>query len=76
MVRFFLPYLIGAFAIAAIIAATVAWFVNNDRERRALDDARDRLETIETVKDLENEAKNISDDDLADSISDVSPGGR
>ena len=64
-------------AIAATcIATTVVWFVHNDRERRALDDARDRLKTIETLKDLENEAKNISDDDLADSISDVSPGGR
>lgn len=72
LLRIVLPSAIAA----TMIAATVTWFVHNDRERRALDDARDRLETINTVKDLENEAENTSDDDLANSISDVPPGGR
>lgn len=76
MVRVLAPYLIGAFAVAAVIAATVVWFVQTDRDRRELQGARDRLETIYTVKDLENEAANDSDDDLAGSISDVQPGGR
>jgi hypothetical protein len=67
ILRIVLPSAIGA----VMIAATVVWFVHNDRERRALDDARDRLETIDTVKGLENEAENTSDNDLADSISDV-----
>lgn len=36
---------IGASAIAAtMIAATVVWFVHNDRERRAAQDARDYIE--------------------------------
>lgn len=43
---------LGASALAAIaIAATVAWFVHNDRERRALDDARDHIETRERIDD-------------------------
>lgn len=67
ILRIVLPSAIGA----VMVAATVVWFVYNDRERRALDDARDRLETIDTVKGLENEAANLPDDDLADSISDV-----
>ena len=51
MVRFFLPYAIGAFAIAA----TVVWFVHNDRERRAVDGLRDFKEGTEDARDaLEN----------------------
>lgn len=43
---------LGASALAAIaIAATVVWFVHNDRERRALDDARDHIETRERIDD-------------------------
>lgn len=76
MMRFLAPYIIGAFAFAAIIAFVVNWFVQDDRERRELQDARDRLETIDTVEDLENEAADDSDDGLADSISDVQPGDR
>ena len=43
---------IGASAIAAVmIAATVAWFVHNDRERQALEKARDDISTIERTQD-------------------------
>ena len=43
---------LGASALAAIaIAWAVSWFVHNDRERRALDDARDHIETRERIDD-------------------------
>jgi hypothetical protein len=63
---------LGISALAAV-AFAVSFYLGVDwyRDKRALDDARDRLETIDTVKGLENEAENTSDNDLADSISDV-----
>lgn len=63
---------LGISALAAV-ALAVSFYLGVDwyMDKRALDDARDRLQTIDTVKGLENEAANTSDDDLADSISDV-----
>jgi hypothetical protein len=49
VIRLLGPYLIGAFAVAAVIAAVVVWFVQTDRDRRALDDARDHIETRERI---------------------------
>lgn len=63
-------------AVACVCGAIIFYVLGAERAKDALDDARQRLETIDTVKDLENEAENTSDDDLANSISDVSPGGR
>lgn len=51
MVRVFAPYLFGAFAVAAVIAATVVWFVQADRDRRELQDAREHFETRERIDD-------------------------
>jgi len=43
---------LGISAIAAtMIAATVVWFVHNDRERRALDDAQTHIENRERIDD-------------------------
>lgn len=40
----------AAFAIGlTMLAATVVWFVNVDRDRRALDDARNHIETREDI---------------------------
>lgn len=63
---------LGASAAIAVAAGALIYIgMTWERDRRELDDARDRLETIDTVKGLENEAANDSDDGLADSISDV-----
>lgn len=45
LLRIVLPSAIAA----TMIAATVVWFVHNDRERRALDDARNHIETREDI---------------------------
>lgn len=65
-----------SFAVACVCGAIIFYVLGAERAKDALDDARQRLETIDTVKGLENEAENTSDDDLANSISDVPPGGR
>lgn len=51
MIRVLAPYLIGAFAVAAVIAAVVVWFVQADRDRRGLQDAREHFETRERIDD-------------------------
>lgn len=65
--------LIGSFVVAIIAAAGGLYLAGASHQRNKTDlkNATDRLETIDTVKDLENEAENSSDDALADSISDV-----
>lgn len=67
VLRFVLPM-----TILTVMAGAVFFYITSaERAKRELDDARDRLETIDTVKGLEDEAANDTDDDLADSISDV-----
>lgn len=73
----FLARTIGFSLVAVIVLGWAIYIgVSWERDRRALDDANQRLNTLDTVKELEDEAENTSDDDLADSISDVPPGGR
>ncbi|WP_353298163.1 hypothetical protein [Sulfitobacter pacificus] len=71
MTRILAPYAIGAALCAVLVGGLFYWGVTWERDRRDAQERRDRLETIDTVKDLENEAENSSDDALADSISDV-----
>ena len=58
--------------LAAVLAGGLYWSITAHAETRAERDALERrVETLETVKGLRNEASNTSDDDLANSISDV-----
>ena len=50
LLRIVLPSAIAA----TMIAATVVWFVHNDRERRALDDARDYITGTEDARDAQD----------------------
>jgi len=81
MTRFLAPYvwpLFGALCVAVLglvgyIYVQGLWLDRAEAERDALER---RVQTLEAVKGLRNEAANDSNDDLADSISDVPPGGR
>jgi len=44
MVRLLAPYLIGAFAVMAVIGGAIYIGVSWERDRRAADDARDYIE--------------------------------
>ena len=62
-------------AVAGLVAALGFgwwWSVTSHAQTRAERDAlQQRIKTLETVKDLQDEAANDSDDALAGSISDV-----
>ena len=71
MIRLLAPYLIGAAVLATLIGGAVVYGYQIAVERREAQDAKDRLKTIDNVKDLKDDAQNTDDDALADSISDV-----
>ena len=51
---------LGISAIAAtMIAATVVWFVHNDRERRALDDARDYIGGTQDADEATDDVRRV-----------------
>jgi hypothetical protein len=51
MMRLLAPYAIGAFTFAAILAFVVNWFVQDDRDRHELQDAKDHISTRERIDD-------------------------
>jgi len=55
MTRLLAPYLIGAFAVAAVIGGAIYIGVSWERDRRAADDARDYIDGTEDARDAQDD---------------------